>query len=550
MAVSKRLIMKKTTKNNKTVKALLRPYTGRVICLCLLTVLYSLFLVSGAVLTRGVIDAALENPQQLFSYATALIGNMVAIVVTYVAQNWLAGNTNDLAMAHLRRNLLSSAINSSEGYLQAYHSGSLLSRGMEDVKTLCEGWIMVLPSMVGQVTRLAASMVAVLMLYSPIAIVILLAAAVVAAAAASVRPALRKQHKWVRSKEEMEMAAMQESLQQLELVQSLGAQEQMMDRFQRRLRATMKAKFHRRRWIMGINTVITGTMQIGTGALLVWGAVRIAAGDLSYGALTAMLQLLNLLRGPVVGLSGQWTKLSAIDVAAERLDVLLEQQVPQAENIQVDAIQAVVFENVSFTYPGDEAPVISDFSAEFPLNDWSCLVGVSGKGKTTLFKLMLGLYTPQAGRVYLRTASGDVGCSQGTRHLFAYVPQDFALLSGTILDNLLLVAPNADQQQREMALHLAVADFVQELGAGEQTAVRENNDGLSKGQLQRLAVARAILMDRPIFLLDECTSALDAQTEAVLLENLNTLGKCGILVTHRPEAVNRLSNVHMVAMEK
>lgn len=192
---------------------------------------------------------------------------------------------------------------------------------------------------------------------------------------------------------------------------------------------------------------------------------------------------------------------------------------------------------------------MENFSARFPMDGWACLTGVSGRGKTTLFKLILGLYTPQQGRVYLETAQGDVPCSEATRHLFAYVPQDYALFSGTVLENLLLVAPDADEEKRKNALQIAEATFVLDMAAGENTVLRENNTGLSKGQLQRLAIARAVLMERPVLLLDECTSALDAETEAAVLRNLQTLGKNAILVTHRPEALENLENIHPILME-
>jgi ATP-binding cassette subfamily B protein len=174
---------------------------------------------------------------------------------------------------------------------------------------------------------------------------------------------------------------------------------------------------------------------------------------------------------------------------------------------------------------------------------------MSGKGKSTMFKLVLGLYAPNTGRVYLKTKNGDIACGENTRHLFAYVPQDYALFSGTIRENLLLVSESAEEE-RKAALSLAQADFVWELTAGEQTYVRENNTGLSKGQLQRLAIARAILMDRPILLLDECTSALDAVTEQRVLAGLHSLGKQAVLVTHRPEMVENMGNIAKINMEK
>ena len=113
-----------------------------------------------------------------------------------------------------------------------------------------------------------------------------------------------------------------------------------------------------------------------------------------------------------------------------------------------------------------------------------------------------------------------------------------------------LVAPDASDEQIRRALKIAEADYVWTLSAGDKTQVRENNTGLSKGQIQRLAIARAVLMERPIFLLDECTSALDAVTEAAVLQNLRLISDRAILVTHRPEALENLKGVVPVSMEK
>jgi ATP-binding cassette subfamily B protein len=151
--------------------------------------------------------------------------------------------------------------------------------------------------------------------------------------------------------------------------------------------------------------------------------------------------------------------------------------------------------------------------------------------------------------VYIRTGDKEVACSEATRSLFAYVPQDYALFSGTVRENMLLVG-DVDETAIRKALTVARAEFIYDMPAGLETQVRENNTGLSKGQLQRLAIARAILMDRPVLLLDECTSALDAETEKAVLQGLHGLGKQAILVTHHPDALNGLSDIQNVAMDQ
>ena len=532
-----------------TMWRILRRYHFRIACLCILTVLLSVLLVAMALLSRFVIDAALGAEDKLLFWGAWLVADVLAIVLIHTVLSWYTSSTADRFTASMRQSILRTAVYSRDETLLEHHSGELLNRGMEDVHTLCDGVVNALPGLVGQITRLVAAFVAVLLISPEVAAVLFAGALVVGIMTACVRPALKKQHRRVRESDEALMSLMQEDLQQLELIQSLDAQKQTIDRFGKRMKKNLSVRFHRRVWSVGSSGILNTASQLSAGALLLWGAGSIAAGTLSYGSLTAMLQLLSQFRAPVLGLSGLWTRLAAVEVATERLSALLVPAEP-AKPQQVDRdIQAVVFENVTFAYPGDPVPVLQDFSFCFPLEGWSCLTGISGRGKTTIFKLILGLYAPQKGRIYLQTTDGEIPCSEATRHLFAYVPQDYALFSGTVLENFQLIDPEITQEQLRRILQVAQADFVWELSDREQTQVRENNTGLSKGQLQRLAIARAVLMERPVFLLDECTSALDAQTEDAVLRELKALGKKAILVTHRPEAVEALEDVTAVSME-
>ncbi len=531
-------------------RAIVRPYRRRIILLSVLTVLLSLLQVSMALLSRFVIDAALGGNDKLLFWGIMLAVNVAALVGSHTLLVWYANSTADRLSARLRQDILCSAVYSRDEKLRDHHSGELLSRGVEDVYTVCDGAVNALPTLVGQIARLTATFAAILFINPAVAAVLAVIAVVVGGATACLRPVLKQKQRLVRETDEQVMATMQEDLQQLELIQSLDAQEQILSRFDTRLRENLRVRFKRRLWTTGSNGIINAASQIGSGLLLLWGAAGVAKGTMSYGSLTAMLQLLALFRGPVLGLSGLWTRLAAVEVAAERLrDLLKKADVAEKPEV-LPAVQAIVFENVSFTYSGEETPVLRNFNLQIPITDWTCLTGVSGKGKTTLFKLVLGLVHPQEGRIYLQTDAGEIPCTEQTRQLFAYVPQDYTLLTGTILDNLHLVAPDVEEPQLRQALSVANADFVWELSNKEQAQLRENNAGLSKGQMQRLAVARAILMERPVFLLDECTSALDSVTEKAVLQNLRKLGKKAILVTHRPEALEELGNITRVSMER
>ena len=538
----------KKIQSKTAMRRLTRPYRCRILLLCLISFVQSVLQVGLALITKYVIDAAVFSSDSLVLWSVLLGCDILALILIHSVLGWMTGSTADLMASNLRRDLLRSAVYSGDVRLEGFHSGQLVSRGMEDVNTVCDGMVSALPTVVGQIVRLTMAFVAILIIAPSVAFVLGIAGLVVILVIASIRPRLKKQHKLVRVEDEKVMSAMQENMQHLELIQSLGAQKKILSRFKATLKASLKQRRHRRFVTVGISSLLNTATQLGTGALLLWGAVQVHKGFLTYGALTAMLQLLSQFKIPVLSLSGLWTRLAAVDVAADRLEDLFCDE-EEKEKLDIQQVTAIVFDGVTFTYPGDEAPVLKEFSATFPITQWACLTGISGKGKTTLFKLILGLYTPQSGRIYLETAEGQIPCSAKTRHLFAYVPQDFTLLSGTILENLMLVADCNNEHLAE-ALKIAQAEFVWELSAGENTRIRENNTGLSKGQLQRLAIARAILMERPILLLDECTSALDAVTETALLQALHQMGKQAVLVTHRPESLKELNHVVPVSMEQ
>lgn len=528
---------------------ILHKHLWRIWLLAGMSVAQAVLQVGMALIFRYVIDSALSGSDSLGFWSCILVADLVLQVAVYAFAAWYTESTVDELTAALRAKLLRNAVGCADSRLESFHSGQLLSRGIEDVRSYCDGIVRALPSLVGQLTRLVTVTASILFIYPSLAVILLVAGAAVLAAVAALRPILRKKQRTVRKAEEKVMSVMQEDMQQLELIQSLDIQEQITRRFDRRQKKSLDARFRLRRWSVGSNALVNTAALLGSGILLLWGSTQLASGVLSYGALTALIQLLNQFRTPVLSLSGLWTRFTAVEVSAERLSVLLE--TPQAQKKTPEAVKvaAVVFENVTFCYEGEEHPVVENFSLRLSLEGWTCLGGFSGRGKSTLFKLILGLYTPQQGRVYLETEKGELPCSGDTRHLFAYVPQDYALFSGTVQENLLLVAPGADEQTRRNALAVAQADFVWEMTGEEQTYLRENNTGLSKGQIQRLAIARAILMDRPIFLLDECTSALDAETEQAVLQGLQKLGKSVILVTHRPEALEGISNVTRTSME-
>ena len=209
--------------------------------------------------------------------------------------------------------------------------------------------------------------------------------------------------------------------------------------------------------------------------------------------------------------------------------------------------------DVRFAYREDQA-VITDSCLEAKPGEIVALIGPSGEGKTTLIRLLLGLVQPQSGTVTIEASDGSqVPMNAETRHLFSYVPQGNTILSGTIEENLRMARENATEEEMVEALQIACAwEFVQKMPKGIQSSVGERGRGLSEGQSQRLAIARAVLRDAPILLLDEATSALDVTTERRVLRNIvnRRPNKTCIVTSHRPSVLNLCQRVYRVVDTK
>ena len=226
----------------------------------------------------------------------------------------------------------------------------------------------------------------------------------------------------------------------------------------------------------------------------------------------------------------------------------------EIENIEEEAVSglpAAHYEDIysidgsalSFSYENQEVLKASDFSIK---KDSVCaIVGESGTGKSTLFRLLLGLYKPESGSLVFKTQNGDVPIDAAQRELFSYVPQDAMTLSGTVRENITLLSGNVSEEKiKKAAKQAVILDFINSLPQGFDTPIGERGLGLSQGQLQRIAIARALVTDSPILLLDECTSALDSETECALLNNIkHETNKTVILITHRPAALDICDHV-------
>ena len=492
-----------------------------------------------ALATRNVINAALGSGAHLRIWAAALVGVAAALPLLRLVMGHYAGRTADRVTGELRLSVLRLLQHKDCESVNAYHSGYLFSRMTGDCRTVCEKYTSLYPTITGQLMQLFSAFAALLLLHRGLALLILLCGAMIGAVGLLFRRALKARHMQVRRAEEKMTSCLQENLEHFELGRSILSDDEVGRRFDRLQIGWLSVRNRLRNLSLGGSALFQLVMQLGSAALILWGAAAIRGGGMSYGDLTAMMQLIALFRSPVTGLTGIQSKMASVDAAQERLSQLCEiKDEPMLEAVPDGAVcRAVVFDRVTFTYAGEERPVFENFSTRIEFGKWTSLTGASGYGKSTLFRLLLGLYYPESGRIYIETDRGDYPVSAATRGLFGFVPQSPVLFSGSVRDNLLLACPDADETKIARALELAVCDFLRDMPNGLDTDLGESGEGLSVGQRQRIAIARALLRDTKLLLLDEVTSALDQQTEKVMLGRLRAAYPTALIATHRVGAL-------------
>ncbi len=523
-------------------------HRGLIALSVLCSALDSVLAVALSLCAKYVVDAAVAADRAGLLYAGAVAAAVVLLhlglrVWNRDLQVRVAGRLE----MRMKNDAFSALLSSAYAAVSARHTGELMTRLTTDVTVVTDGVATLLPSVASMAARLLCAVFVIAALDFRFAAVLLAAGAVLLLCARLFRGKLKKLHRDVQESDGRLRAFLQEALENLLAVQAFGAYRQTNGEAEKRGRENYTAKLRRNRWSILANTGFSAVFSGGFLFALLWSGARLCAGSITFGTLTALLQLVNQVQVPLSGLSGVLPKYYAMLASAERLmelhalppDALPEKTdgVPDTAALRA-GFSALTVENVGFSY--GRAPVLAGASLTVRRGEFAVVSGASGIGKSTLFKLLLGVLQPQSGAVTVRTDAGAYPASRATRGLFAYVPQGYLLFSGTVRENLLLGAPDASDADIARALEISCADdFLRALPEGLDTRLGEGGYGLSEGQMQRLAVARALLTGAPVLLLDEATSALDAQTERRLLANLRAQsGRTCLLITHKTAALD------------
>lgn len=502
----------------------------------------ALLSVAFALGTQRVIDTATAGDRSAFLWACAVQFLIILGILGTIA---LYNHLREKLLAQLdrdwKKDLLHGLLHGEYAQVSHYHTGELLNRLNNDVRNFDTGLLTVVPKVLSTLVRLG-SIILVLAAMEPLfTLAAVLAGIAVVLATAVLRRSLKDLQKKVSKAEGRVSGFLQESLEKLLMVQAMDVSEEMERRADARMEERYQLQRKRKNVALMANLCVV-VLSYGAGfAALVFCAGGLLNQTMTFGALTAITQLVGQLQGPVVSLSGIIPQYITMTAAAERLmelELVTEQAVPlpQTEDLY-QQMAAICAEDLTFGYDRDK--VLEHASFSLPKGALVAVTGPSGTGKSTLLKLLLGIYRPSSGQLYIQTEQSKVPLDRSVRRLFAYVPQGNLLLSGTLRENLLITRPEATDEEIDRAVYVSAMDeYLSGLPQGLDTQLGESAAGLSEGQAQRLSIARAVLSDAPILLLDEATSALDAKTEETVLARLQQLpDKTCIAVTHRPLAM-------------
>ncbi|MGN0622524.1 MAG: ABC transporter ATP-binding protein [Oscillospiraceae bacterium] len=530
--------------DKQTLKWIFASSKGQLSKLVLLIVgngVYAASSIVFALMCKGIVDGAVAHSRPQLIRSAIGLG---AVILCQLILRLVCNSVEELATSRLEMSMRSQTLKTlfakDYSHTSKFHSGELLNRMFSDIQIVAQGVTGIVPSFVNMVTRLVCAVAVLIVLDKSFTLLFVAAGLCLFAVSRFFRRKLKALHKDVQSKEGKVRSFLQETVSNLLIVKVFGTEKKMLCKNDENQQIHFKARMKRRTVSIFANAGFGFVFQLGYLYAMLWGARGIYTGAMTYGTLTAILQLVNQIQTPFANLSSLLPKFYSMTASAERLINLEELPDEPAAQKRLDysKLERISIKDLDFSY--GENHVLTHVDIDICKGDFTALTGISGGGKSTLFLLLLGAYQPQKGCVRFIASDGEYSPGRETRSLFAYVPQGNFLFSGTVAENIGFLNENASQEEIISAAETACAlDFIKSLPDGFNTKIGENGFGISEGQAQRIAIARALLSEAPILLLDEATSALDEATEAQLLKNIEKLsGKTLLIVTHRPAALD------------
>ncbi len=520
-----------------------RPILPGILLLAVIGILSSLLGVFFALLSKRVIDVATgQSSGNLLHEAVVLSGFLLLQLILQILLSVSTVHVSGRFNIYCKTALFNTILKKDYMKISEYHTGELLNRISSDVSVVSGGLVNMLPNFLFYITKIVGVFLALYVLDPTFALICLCLGPVIFLSALLYRRRMKNLHKSTQMADGRVKSFMLETLQNLLVIKSFGSSDAASKKSEALQMDHFRLSLRRNRISIAANVIYYIGLTAGYYAALAWGAYKISAGIMTFGTLTALLQLVGQIQTPFQGISSLLPQLYAMLASAERLQEIEDLPDDPAESVQEKGTldwSSISLSDIHFSYREEE--VLSGASFTINQGEFTVITGTSGTGKSTLLKVMLGILPPQSGTALVTLKNGSQhALSEKGRQLFSYVPQGNLIISGTIRENIAFFNTEATEEQIIKAAKVAqIWDFISELPQGLDTKLGENGLGLSEGQAQRLAVARAILYDAPVLLLDEATSALDEETELAILAALKEqTNKTCVLVSHKRAALN------------
>lgn len=491
------------------------------------------------------IDIAASGQGNLYFAVLLMAVLIIGELTIRVAKVWMRDIFGVKAQNRMQQIIIDRLLRSEWRGKEKYHSGDIMNRLETDVVTVVTFVTETLPNTLSVLLMFIGAFLYLMHMDAMLAIVTVAILPVFLLVSRVYVFRMRRLTREVRRSDSEVQSLLQETVQNRMLIKTLDADDMVVGRLtstHARLRSHVR---RRTRFSVFSYVMLSLGFSLGYLVAFLWGAVRLSAGTLTFGGMAAFLQLVFRIQNPARDLTRLVPLFVSVFTAAERLmeidDMPAEEQ---GEPTVFDAPCGVRLTNVSYTYDDASEPVINSLSYDFRPATSTAILGETGIGKTTLLRLILALLRPSEGSIEIYNSTTTESVAPRLRCNLVYVPQGNTLLSGTIRDNLLLGDPHASEERLRQVLSMSCADFVFDMPDGIDTLLSEDGGGLSEGQAQRIAIARALLRPGSIMLFDEATSALDPSTEQRLLANiLSESKKTIIFITHRPAVVDYCDGV-------
>ena len=509
-----------------------------VAMLTALGVLISYVAVKFAVASMNLLDSAMgKNTLGFSSCIVSIVLLLVLDLVLQVSYTLFDIRVRTRYNHHLQRRLFKTIITRTCSDIGKYHSGELINRLTNDINMINTNVVDVIPGTVTLVSGIVFSFVEMMKLDMALSIICLALGPIVLFSASIYGRKMKGLYKDCRQSDGKIRSFMQECIQNIIVVKAFRRERQSSAYADVLIEENYRLNMKRGYISIFVNILYYVALTAAYYLAVAWCAYKISLGIMTVGAFTAIIQLVGSIQSPFRNLAGIIPKFYAACASAERIMEIedVEEEIVDNKNVKPEEFVSLLAKGLSFSYENEHILKNADF--ELKRGEIAVIHGPSGIGKSTFFKILLGALKATEGEAVLNFKNAVVNAGAATRAVFSYVPQGNMLISGTIKENIAFFDEIDEERIKEASSLACIKEYVETLPDGFDTVIGEKGTGLSEGQIQRIAIARAFYSDAPVILLDEATSALDEATELKILENIKELSdKTCIIITHRPQA--------------